>query len=98
MTTEIRFRGALLNACIGALVFIFMGGLWAGFGLWSLHGNGTAIVAIPLAVFAGLLLVVSIGSLRRIKRLPPDNLSADMRERIARIKRAFGLVNMLQGI
>jgi hypothetical protein len=98
MTSEVRYRGALLNTCIGALVLIFMGSLWAGFGLWSLHGNATVIVAIPLALFAGLLLVVSIGSIRGIKRLPRDILSAEMLERIARIKRAFGLVNTVQGI
>jgi hypothetical protein len=97
MIQETRFRGAILNACIGALVFILLGSLWAVFGLWSLHGKGT-IIAISSGLCALLLFIVSIDSIRKVLRLPQDILSAERHERIARIKRRFGLVNLLQGI
>ena len=98
MVEETRFRGALLNACIGALVFILLGSLWAVFGLWSLHGKGTLIIAILLGFCALLLFIACVDSIRKVLHLPQDLLSAERRERIAHIKRRFGLVNLLQGI
>jgi len=98
MIEETRSRGVILNTCVGALVFMLLGSLWAVFGLWSLHGKGTLIIAISLGLCALLLSVVSIDSIRKVLRLPHEILSADRRERIARIKRRFGLVNLLQGI
>src|SRR5438067_131287 len=86
MIEETRFRGVILNTCIGALVFILLGSLWAVFGLWSLHGKGTLMMAISLGLCALLLLIVSVGSLRTVLRLPQDILTAERRERIARIK------------
>jgi MFS family permease len=98
MIEERRFRGAILNTCIGSLVFVLLGSLWAVFGLWSLHGNGTLIFAVSLGLCAFLLFIVSIYSIRKVLRLPQDILSTERRERVARIKRRFGLVNLLQGI
>jgi hypothetical protein len=98
MSEETRFRGALLNACIGALIFILLGSVWAVFGLWSLHGTGTLIVAVSLSLCALPLFVVTVDTIRQVLRLPPDTLTAERRERIARIKRRFALVNILQGI
>ena len=98
MTEMPRFRGQLLNRCIGAVVFTCLGSVWAIFGLWSLHGRDTTLIACLLSLCAVLLLIVSINSIRKVLRLPQDVLSTEMRDRIARIKRRFGLVNCLQGI
>jgi len=93
-----RFRGRLLNTCIGAMVFTFLGTLWAAFGLWSLHGSGAPIVGLSLSLCPVLLLVAGISSIRKVSRLPQDVLTREMLERISEIKRKFGLVNTLQGI
>src|SRR2546423_6277027 len=93
-----RFRGALLNACIGAMIFILLGSVWAVFGLWSLRGKGVLIIAVLLGLCLLLLLMIGIDTIRKVLRLPPDDLSMEMRERIARTKRWFGIVNVLQGI
>ena len=56
------------------------------------------LFAIILAFSMLLLLIVSINSLRKVSRLPPDTLSSEMLERIARVKRGFRIVNVAQGI
>ena len=98
MTQQTRFRGQVLNACIGALVFTLLGGAWAIFALWSLGPQAEPLIAIILALAVLLLLIVDIYALRKVLRLPQDALSLEMRKRIARIKRGFGIVNMAQGI
>ena len=45
-----------------------------------------------------LLLVFSVNAFRKVLRLPQDALSPEMRERIARVKRGFGIVNAAQGV
>ncbi|MDT4895146.1 MAG: hypothetical protein QOH25_223 [Acidobacteriota bacterium] len=98
MIQQTRFRGQLLNACIGAVVFTVLGSAWAIFGVWSLGSQAEPWVAIILALCVLSLLIVSINTLRQVLRLPPDALSSEMLERIARVKRGFGIVNMVQGI
>ena len=98
MAEQTLFRGQLLNRCIGALVFTLLGSMWAIFGLWALGSQAEPLVAIILALSMLLLLIVSINSLRKVLRLPQDTLTSEIRERIARVKRAFGIVNVAQGI
>ncbi|MDX6614156.1 MAG: hypothetical protein QOD75_3342 [Blastocatellia bacterium] len=93
-----RFRGQLLNACIGALVFTLLGSLWAVFGVWSLGFKAEPLVAILLVLPFVALLISSVNAFRKVLRLPPDALSSEMLERIARVKRGFGIVNAAQGI
>jgi hypothetical protein len=95
---QTRFRGRLLNTCSGAIIFTLLGSAWAIFGVWSLGAQSGPLVATILAVFVLLLLVVSITAVRQVLRLPQDALSTEMRERVARVKRGFGIVNMIQGI
>jgi MFS family permease len=98
VTQQTRFRGQILNACIGALVFTLLGSAWAVFGLWSLGSQAEPLIAIILALFVLVLLIVGISVLRKVLRLPQAALSSEMRERIARVKRGFGIVNLAQGI
>ena len=97
MTQQTRFRGQLLNACIGAVVFTLLGGVWAIFGVWSLGFKAEPFAIILVLPFV-LLLVFSINAFRKVLRLPPDVLSAEMLEHIARVKRGFGIINVAQGI
>lgn len=98
MTEQTRFRGHLLNACSGAMVFTLLGSMWAMFGVWSLGSKAEPFVAIILGLLMLLLLILSINALRKVLRLPQDNLSAEMLERIAHVKRSFAIINVAQGI
>lgn len=98
MTQQTRFRGQLLNACIGAVVFTLLGSVWAIFGVWSLGSKAEPLVASILLLPVVLLLIFSINAFRKVLRLPPDALSSAMLERIARVKRGFVIINMAQGI
>ena len=98
MAEQTRFRGQLLNTCIGAIVFTLLGSVWAIFGLWALGSKAEPLVAIILALSMLLLLIVSINSLRKVLRLPQDTLSSEMLERIAHVKRGFRIINVAQGI
>ena len=84
--------------CSGVIVFTLLGSVWAIFGLWALGSKAEPLVAIILALSMLLLLIVSINVLRKVLRLPQDTLSSEMRRRIARVKRGFGIVNLVQGI
>jgi hypothetical protein len=98
VTQQTRFRGQLLNACIGAVVFTLLGSVWAIFGVWSLGSKAEPLVTIILVLPIVLLLIFSINAFRKVLRLPPDALSSEMRERISRVKRGFGIINVAQGV
>jgi MFS family permease len=98
MVEKMQSRGTLLNICIGAMIFVLLGSLWALFGLWSLHTRYSLSIAIPFGLCALLLLILGIISLRKVRRLPHDILSGERRARVTRIKRRFALVNLFQGI
>jgi MFS family permease len=93
-----RFKVYLLSAGIGAAVFTLLGTFWAVFGVWSLGSTWEPLVAIVLAVCVVALTIVIVRALREVKRLPQDDLNPEMRARVVRVKRAFGLVNVIQGV
>lgn len=88
----------MLNTCIGAVVFTAFGSLWAVFGVWSLGRRGEPFVALILTLAALLLLIVAVKSLLQVSRWPQDALTPEVRARVMRIKRAFKIVNLLQGL
>lgn len=92
------YRGQILNTTRGAMIFIVYGTLWAIFGLWSLGRKVEPIPAIALGIAALLLFVVTIKLIRQTARLPQDVLSQEVQARVKRIKRAFGIISLIQGI
>jgi hypothetical protein len=66
--------------------------------VWSLGFKAEPLVAILLVLPFVALLISSVNAFRKVLRLPPDALSSEMLERIARVKRGFGIVNAAQGI
>ncbi len=98
MAEQARFRGQLLNTCIGAIVFTLLGSMWAIFGVWSLGSLAEPFLAIILALSMLLLLLACINVLRKVLPLPQETLSSEMRKRIGRVKRGFKIVNVAQGI
>ena len=79
-------------------MFTLLGSVWAIFGVWSLGSKAEPLVAIILVLPIVLLIIFSINAFGKVLRLPPDTLSSEMLERIARVKRGFGIVNVAQGI
>lgn len=92
------FRGQILNTVRGAMIFTVYGTVWAIFGLWSLGRVVEPIAAIAVALAALLLLITAISFIRKVVRLPQDVLSLEAQARVKRIKRAFGIINLIQGI
>lgn len=98
MGEHARVRSQLISRCIGALVFTLLGSLWATFGMWALGSPGEPFVGIFVALTVFLLIVAALRSLRRVLAMPRNVFSSEMRERIARVKRGFVIVNMAQGV
>jgi hypothetical protein len=98
MSQQKTFRGQILNACVGALVFTFYGGVWASLGIWSLGRRAEPTVAIILALALLLLVVANISYVRRVLRLPQDVLTPEMRARVKYIKRVLGIINLIEGV
>jgi hypothetical protein len=72
--------------------------VWATFGVWSLGFKAEPLVAIVLVLPFVSLLISSVNAFRKVLRLPLDAMSSEMLERIARVKRGFGIINAAQGI
>jgi len=98
LTERLLFRGQILNTGRGAIIFIVYGTLWSIFGLWSLGHEGEPVTAIILALAALLLLIIAINLIRKVVRLPKDVLSAEVQARVKRIKRAFAIISIVQGL